>query len=244
MYNYIPHPSNCRVSSNILRLLVNEGAEGYGIYWMLLELLRDAPSYSIDYEPNVLSYGLHITDIEKVKRVCEQYNLFSVSPAGQLSSPWLLEAMGVYDERKKKLQEAGRRGAAHRWKGLSLEDSKPIASLSLEDSKPIALNAIPYNVIQDDFTLPSEMEGETVGSDYVDMLSKTQPEGHAPAYVAQVCLHYGMKEATCEYICEHSDNASLTNAYYQRFCAIVKRIQQEKWAPKHPDAFFLKKVFA
>lgn len=223
---------------------MREGAAGYGVYWMLLEILRDAPGYKVEYSREVLSYTLHLPEVNLLGRVCEEYNLFDISNDGYLSCPWLNEAMGEYDERKKKLQEAGRRGAAHRWKGLSLEDSKPMASLSLEDSKPMALDAIPYNVIQDDFTLPTEMEGETVGVDYVEMLSKTQPEGHAPAFVAQVCLHYGMKEATCDFICERSDNASLTNAYYQRFCAIVKRIQKEKWVPKHPDAFFLKKVFA
>lgn len=243
MYNYIPHPSNCRVSSNVMRLLVHEGAEGYGIYWMLLELLRDAPSYSVDYEPNVLSYGLHIADTEKVKRVCEQYNLFSVSKDGKLTSPWLLEAMGEYDERKAKLREAGRRGAAHRWGGASSENSKPIATLSQADSKPIAFDLTHYNVTQDDFTLPTEGEGEVVSAEYMELLSKTQPAGHNPAYVAQVCLYYGMKVSTCDFICEHSENASLTNVSYQRFCALVKRIQAEKWQPKHPDGFFLKKVF-
>lgn len=226
-----------------MRLLAHEGPEGYGLYWMLLELLRDAPSYSVDYEPSVLSYGLHIADIEKVKRVCEQYNLFTISQDGILSSPWLLEAMGEYDERKAKLREAGRRGAAHRWKGVSSEDSKPIASLSLEDSEPIAQNLTLCNVTKDNFTLPVEEAGEVVSTDYVEMLSKTQPEGHAPGYVAQVCLYYGMKVASCDYICERTDNANLTNPLYLRFCALVKRIQGEKWVPKHPDGFFLKKVF-
>lgn len=207
-------------------------------------MLRDCPGYRVFYFPESFAFSLNITDVDLVCRVCKDYDLFEFDSKDTMSSPWLDEAMGEYDERKKKLQEAGRRGAAHRWKGLSLEDSKPIASLSLEDSKPIASDPIPYNVTQEDFTLPSEMEGEKVGIDYVEMLSKTQPEGHNPGYIAQVCLHYGMKEATCEYICGHSDNASLTNAYYQRFCAIVRRIQQEKWVPKHPDAFFLKKVFA
>lgn len=226
-----------------MRLLAHEGPEGYGIYWMLLELLRDAPSYSVEYEPGVLSYGLHIADTEKVKRVCEQYNLFTISQDEVLSSPWLLEAMGEYDERKAKLREAGRRGAAHRWKGGSSEDSKPIASLSLEDSEPIAHNLTLCNVTKDNFTLPVEEAGEVVSTDYVEMLSKTQPEGHAPGYVAQVCLYYGMKVASCDYICERTDNANLTNPLYLRFCALVKRIQGEKWVPKHPDGFFLKKVF-
>ena len=244
MYNYIPHPSNCRVSPALMRLRMREGAAGYGVYWMLLEMLRDCPNYKTFYFPESFAFSLNVQDVSLIERVCKEYDLFTFDGQDFMSSPWLCKAMEEYDDRKKKLQEAGRRGAAHRWGGLSRDDSKAIASLSRDDSKAIAYDAIPYNVTQDDFTLPSEMDGEAVGSDYVEMLSKTQPEGHAPAYVAQVCLHYGMKEATCEFICEHSDNANLTNTYYQRFCAIVKRIQQEKWVPKHPDAFFLTKVFA
>ena len=243
MYNYIPHPSNCRVSSELLSLLMHEGAAGYGVYWMLLEMLRDAPCYKIEYSREVLAYTLHLPEVELLGRVCERYNLFVISNDGFLSCPWLNGAMGEYDERKAKLREAGRRGAAHRWGGASEETSKPIATLSKKDADPLAHDVIPFKVTQDDFTLPTQGEGRVVSEDYVNMLRETQVSGHAPAYVASICLHYGMKESTCEYICEHSENASLTNPYYQRFAAIVRRIQAEKWRPEHPDGFFLKKVF-
>lgn len=243
MYNYIPHPSNCRQSSGIIALRIEEGAAGYGVYWMVLELLRDAPSYKYSCNPKAIAFAINESDIGLVERVCSNYGLFDSTDDGLIYSPWLLDQMGEYDEKKKKLREAGKKGAAHRWKGPSMEDGKPIASPSMEDGKAIAHDITYYNVIQDDFTLPDTSEGAVVGTDYCEMLSKTQPEGHAPAYVAQVCMHYGMKEATCDFICERTDNANLTNASYIKFCAIVKRIQAEKWVPKHPDQFFIKKVF-
>lgn len=244
MYNYIPHPSNCRVSSEVMALCANEGPQGYGIYWMLLELLRDSPDYQLQYSPKLLQYSLHLTDTEVLERVVQQYNLFTLSPAGQLSSPWLCSAMGEYDERKKKLQEAGRRGAAQRWGGANYQDSKPIASLYDIDTKPLAYDAIPYNVTQQDFTLPDTSKGKKVGTEFLEAICNTQPEGHASGYVAQVCLQYGMTEETHNFICEHSDNAKIGNPTFEKFCAIVKRIQAEKWVPKHPDNFFIKKLFA
>lgn len=244
MYNYIPHPSNCRVSSELLALLANEGPSGYGIYWMLLEMLRDAPEYKLEFNEKLLSFSLHLTDAEVLKRVVQQYNLFTIDKNGRFSSPWLCGAMEEYDSRKKKLQEAGRRGAHNRWGGASNENSKPIATLSDFDSEPLPPDTIPYNVTQQDFTLPDTSGGDKVGPEFLEMMCQTQPEGHAPAYVAQVCMQYGMTEATHSFICEHSNNAKVDHPTFRKFVAIVKRIQAENWVPKHPDAFFIKKLFA
>lgn len=244
MYNYIPHPSNCRVSSNVLRLLAKEGAAGYGIYWMLLELLRDAPSYSLTYEPEVLAYSLHIQDTDQVRRVCEQYGVFTIQKDGTLYSEWLGGAMQEYDERKEKLRAAGKRGAAHRWAGTSSQDSEPIATLSEEDSKPLAHNVTQSNVIERDITLPDTSQGPRVGVEYLENIYKTRREGFAPAYIAQVCMHYGMTEATCNLLIERTNGGEVANSTYKQFAALVRRIQAEKWTPKHPDGFFIKKVLA
>ena len=227
-----------------MALLAHEGPEGYGIYWMLLELLRDSPEYSLRYSPKLLKYSLHLENTDVLDRVVRQYGLFEISKLGALSSPWLCAAMGEYDERKKKLQEAGRRGAAHRWGGAASKDSEPIATLSLEDSEPIAYNETQYNLTLPNFILPDLSGSPKVGTEFLEVVCNTQPEGHASGYVAQVCLQYGMCEATHNFICEHSENAKLGNPTFERFRALVRRIQAEKWVPKHPDNFFIKKLFA
>ena len=222
---------------------MREGAAGYGIYWMLLEMLRDCPNYKVFYFPESFAFSLNVPDVDIISRICKDYGLFEFDQDDNMSSPWLCQVMGEYDDRKKRLQEAGRRGAAHRWGGASSQEGQPIATLFKKDADPLAHDVLPLNVTQDNFILPTQGVGKDVDDEYVDMLRKTQPEGHAPAYVAQVCLYYGMKVATCDYICEHTENASLSNPHYMRFRAIVKRIQAEKWHPQHPDGFFLKKVF-
>lgn len=243
MYNYIPHPSNCRVSSALTRMLMREGVEGYGIYWMLLEMLRDCPSYRTFYFPESFAYAMHCPDVEKISRVCKEYNLFTFDDEEYISSPWLCEVMGEYDDRKQKLREAGRRGAAHRWGGRSSGDSEAIAPLSSGDSEAIAHNIMLPNVTEHNITLPNLSESRKVGVEYLELLCNTQAEGHAPGYVAQVCMQYGMKEATCDFICEHSNNADTNHPTFIKFKTLVGRIQQEKWTPKHPDGFFLKKLF-
>ena len=229
--------------SAVVNLRIEEGAAGFGVYILVLQVLRDMPNYRVADNAKRLAFTFNESDVSLVDRVLHKYGLFETDADGSLFSPWLCAAMGEYDDRKKKLQEAGRRGAAHRWRGSSVEDGKAIASPSVEDGKAIAQDLTYYNVTQDNFTLPNVTNSPRVDEVYLDALMSTQKEGHAPGYVAQVCLYYGMKVATCEFICEQSENARTTNPIYLRFAAIVKRIQQEKWVPKHPDGFFLKKIF-
>lgn len=242
MYSYIPHPTNARVSSAVMEMLAEEGACGYGIYWMLLEVLRDAPSYSIPYKPKSLAYSLHLVDVAQLERICNSYGLFELDTLGNLSCPWLSSQMEDYDEKKKKLQEAGRRGAQARWQHGEKVTSEPIATLSSKDSEPIAYNTTQYNVTKQDITLPSRGEDRKVTTSYLERKCAEDDKEHNAGYVAQVCLYYGMLESTCEILIEKTGGACLTNASYKRFCALVKRIQGEKWRPDHPDGFFLKKA--
>lgn len=243
MYNYIPHPSNCRVSSAVLSLRIEEGAAGYGVYWMVLELLRDAPNFRFSRNPKAIAFAINEHDSALVERVINNYGLFDFDDDGLLWSPWLLDAMEAYNDRKVKLQEAGRRGAAKRWAAVQATDGQAIATPSVEDGQAIAYNATQHNITQRDITLPDTSGSRKVGVEYLELLCSTQAAGHAPGYVAQVCMQYGMTEAACDFICEHSNNAETTNPTFVKFKTIVGRIQREKWTPKHPDGFFLKKLF-
>lgn len=210
---------------------------------MLLELLRDAPNYKFSASPKALSFAINESDSATVERVVRNYGLFDFDDSGLMFSPWLLQAMGEYDDRKQKLREAGRKGAAHRWSSSSMEDGQAIATPSMEDGQAIAYNATQTNVTLRDITLPDLSGSPKVSTELVEALSMTQAEGHAPGYVAQVCLQYGMSEGALNFLCEHTNNAEVSHPTYKRFCALVRRIQAEKWVPKHPDGFFLKKVF-
>lgn len=254
MYNYIPHPSNYRHASGIVALRIEEGAAGYGIYWMIIELLRDAPSFKFSRNPRALAFAINEADIDLVSRVIGNYGLFDFDDDGLLWSPWLLDAMGAYADRKTKLQEAGRRGAAKRWAAAHGTDGQAIANPSLEDGQAIAHNLTLPNITEQNVTQPKGeamkdwrevlvIDSPRVSMDYVTALCESQPSGHAPGYVAQCCLQYGMSEAVCDFICEASGNAEVGHPTYKKFCALVARIQGQKWKPEHPSNFFLSKLF-
>lgn len=115
MYNYLPHPSNMRTSSHVLRMRIREGAAGYGIYMMLLETLRDADGRRVFNFPEGLAFAFNEPDIDLVKRVIEDYGLFNLDKEGYITSPWLDAQMAEYDAKKAAAAEAGRRGAAKRY---------------------------------------------------------------------------------------------------------------------------------
>ena len=224
------------------------------MYMAILEVLRDAPGYRYNSDPKLWAFILHGADVDLVSRVLQTYGLFNQDDDGLLFSPWLNDQLSDYTDKKAKLQEAGRRGAAKRWAAAHASDGQAIASPSVDDGQAIAYNVTPFNITKENSTQSNPEGGEDwrkvisldsrkVDVDYIDLLSSSQPSGHSPGYIAQVCMHFGMTEAVCDFICERSNNAEIGDPIYNKFCALVRRINQEKWVPNHPANFFLSKLF-
>ena len=253
MYNYIPLPTNMRDFSSVLTLRIEEGSAGYGVYIMVLQLLRDMPGYSMEDNPKRIAFALNEPDVTMVERVLHNYGLFNIDGDGQLHSQWLTEQLSSYDQKKKKLQEAGRRGAAKRFgTGNSRE---AIATPSSDDEEAIAIlhNATKLNITEENKTTPSEsveedwkiicsQQGLRVDEDYVVAIAGTQPEGHAPGYIAQVCCQYGIGQNVLDYLLRVTDNANKNDRRYKQFCSLVNRIQREKYNPQYPANFFCSKL--
>lgn len=253
MYNYIPLPTNMRDFSSVLTLRIEEGSAGYGVYVMILQLLRDMPGYSMGDNPKRIAFALNEPDVTMVERVLHNYGLFDIDGEGLLNSPWLTEQLSSYDQKKRKLQEAGRRGAAKRF-GTS-SNGEAIATPSLGDGEAIAIqhNATKYNITEKNETTPSESveedwksicasQGLRVDEDYVVAIAATQPDGHAPGYVAQVCCQYGIGQNVLDYLLRVTDNADKNNRHYKQFCSLVSRIQRDKYYPQYPANFFCSKL--
>lgn len=127
MHNYILHPSNMRNRDSEINLRIEEGAKGYGIYMMILELLRDASGYRIANNPKMIAFALNHMCIEDIERVILNYNLFEITEDNFIKSPWLCESLAEMEAKKEKLSEAGRRGARaklNRAKNSSAEETE------------------------------------------------------------------------------------------------------------------------
>ncbi|KAA3143344.1 DUF4373 domain-containing protein [Alistipes indistinctus] len=113
---YFPHDSNAKDDPKCVLLIEQLGMEGYGIYWMLIETLREQPDYTYPMA-NIPALGRRYnTTAEKVKTVVCNYGLFTVKDDKIFFSDSLNRRMLVFEEKRAKRSEAGRLGNAARWK--------------------------------------------------------------------------------------------------------------------------------
>lgn len=138
---YFPHDSNAKDDPKCVLLIEQLGLEGYGIYWVLIEVLRDQPNYSYPVELLPALARRYNTTAEKIKTVVGNYNLFTIKNDSVFFSESLTRRMIPLEEKRKKLSEAGKRGNKIRWNSegiptLSPPDHSAIATQSqVKDSK-------------------------------------------------------------------------------------------------------------
>lgn len=113
---YFNHDCNARDDDKIVAVRMKQGAEGYGIYFMLLELLGCSEGCALRRDYNGLAWQLRVPT-EAVKRVVEDYGLFQFSEDGKLFHSARLKAqMDAMSETRAKRSQAGKRGMESRWK--------------------------------------------------------------------------------------------------------------------------------
>lgn len=117
---YFSHDSNARNDIKIIRLRRQLGMEGYGIYWCLVETLRETSDYRLPMEAiEDIAFQIDAAK-EKVETVVKAYGLFEIEN-NCFFSLRLIRSMELYD----KLSEAGKKGAQLRWHGNSNTNGAP-----------------------------------------------------------------------------------------------------------------------
>jgi len=114
---YFPHDVNARNDEKILQIRVKYDWWGVGVYWAIIEHLRDASSYKLKREfVSGLSLDLNIdeTKLNDFIEYCIKIQLFKVNDKF-LWSQSLTNRMKLIDNTRERLKEAGRNGAAKRW---------------------------------------------------------------------------------------------------------------------------------
>lgn len=111
---YFKHDCNARQDEKILALRMKHGWEGYGLYWALIERLRESANYSCVCDYNLIAYDLR-SDANKIKSIIEDFRLFDFATDENrgklLYSRRLLEDMYLKDDAREAKVEAGKKGA-------------------------------------------------------------------------------------------------------------------------------------
>lgn len=110
---YFPHFSNARGDRKIKRVRKELGPEGYAIYFMLLEVLRDQDGFRYPLQDIDLLADDFGTSEQKVNTVISNYKLFSLDENESFFSFKFNEYMQPYLDKK----ERARAAAMKRWHG-------------------------------------------------------------------------------------------------------------------------------
>ena len=109
---YFSHDSNAHTDPKVLKLRMSLGWEGYGIYWAIIENLRNQETYSIcesEFMFLTLSLAIDEAKLEQMLSKCLEVKLLEISD-GKVFSPSLLRRMERADDIRNKRREAGSKG--------------------------------------------------------------------------------------------------------------------------------------
>ena len=112
---YFPHDSNAKDDPKSIMLIEELGLEGYGIFWVLLETLRDQPQYKAPMSMLPALGRRYNSSGEKFRAVVTRYGLFAIDNEEFFFSEPFSRRMGAIDMKRKELSDAGKRGNAIRW---------------------------------------------------------------------------------------------------------------------------------
>jgi len=109
---YFKHDANARHDPKIHALIKAYGIEGYGRYWIILEILRESSHYRLEDKPYVwgsLAQQMlcSVEDVKVFIKDCiEKFELLTTDQGFIYSSPFLLRMMKL-DEIREKRSKAG-----------------------------------------------------------------------------------------------------------------------------------------
>lgn len=145
--DYFSHDANARNDLKILAMRSEYGAEGYGWYWMIVEMLREENDYHLKinkyiYDALALQLQCDASTAEKFILDCiNKYELFK-SDGEKIWSDSLLKRMNVMNEKSAKARKA----AYSRWNKENNADAMQTHS----ESNAIKLNENKINIEDDD----------------------------------------------------------------------------------------------
>lgn len=117
---YFSHDCNARTDEKIIALRIKYNWDGYGLFWALIEKLRESADYTSVRDYNIIAYDLR-TDTAKIKSIVEDFGLFTFTEDGKrFYSESLNRRMKIKDHKS----EQAREKALKRWGKTKEKDEK------------------------------------------------------------------------------------------------------------------------
>ena len=261
-----------KTADQVLSMRISEGSAGYGVYVMLLELLRDAENRQLVFNPKHLGFAMNEPDVELVRRVVQDYGLFNVLEDGKFCSPWLEAQMAEYDAKKAAAVAAGKRGAARRYGRPETSEAAenrdpigpPMAAQSVPDSnitqhnKPNEINPTKSKLLgmtwrdmtgEDLFSLARKKEPliddlsrKVIADRQKEFDAKYGPDRYNFMAIVDDCDYFSVGVSMFAWLVKYTNNARLGTTEMNRLGKLVYDCRNAKFVPKYGADYLLTKL--
>jgi hypothetical protein len=163
---YFPHFCNARHDRKIRRLRKELGTEGYGIYFMLLETLREQQDLMYPLEDlDLLAEEFGVSEAKVRVAVCN-YQLFEIDEEQKFFSPKMLVYLEPYFKMKEQRKLAGKASAEKR---LLNDRSTTVQQSKVKESKEneSKVNESKVNETKEDFNALLMPFANDLGPEYM-----------------------------------------------------------------------------
>ena len=162
---YFPHDSNARNDQRLMKVRMQYGMEGYGIYFGIIEILREQENYILHHSDiESIAFDLRV-DVEKLNDIIHNHWLFEArfdanAEEGYFYSKSLKRRMEKLDLIKEKRAEAGRIG------GKSSSKSKASAKAKVKhlEASKVKNSKVNKNTVNIEFEKFWDLYNYKVGS--------------------------------------------------------------------------------
>ena len=143
---YFPHDSNARNDQRLMKVRMKYGMEGYGIYFAIIEILREQADYTLSFNDlESVSFDLRVKK-DVIEDIVTNYNLFVIEGHSMFYSKSLKKRLECMDEKKRKRVAAGRKGGKASSNAKAMLKQKSSTTQALDYTK---LNNTKLNNIKD-----------------------------------------------------------------------------------------------
>ena len=145
---YFSHDANAKDDFKIMLLIEELGLEGYGIFWVLIETLREQQNYKYPLKLLSVLARKYNTTLAKLEVVVKNYHLFKIEDDCFFYSSSLNRRMQKMEEAREQRVIAGKISAAKR-KQKQIEQLEQLGiNLSVNGSNERPLNECSANAQQ------------------------------------------------------------------------------------------------
>lgn len=186
--SYFSHDCNARNDEKILALRMRHGAEGYAVFFMILERLRESVDYMSVRDYNVLAFDLRVS-AELVKSVVEKFGLFAFSEDGKrFYSEGFTKRMKMKDDIQNAKSKAGKIGMEKRWGKSETTERKKTSTEEIQEPETVV--SVPVGL--PDSELHSDPEMLEILNDVVSFFRKKNPTmlGGLPQHLGKLVELY------------------------------------------------------